>query len=85
MQDTQFLQGGLVQIANDLIIQPLTLLAALGFLIYRASVRDVYKRQIEILRKEEFREFSESVPAEPALAARSAPALSGERAKVSLS
>ena len=38
MQDTQFLQGGLVQIANDLIIQPLTLLAALGFLIYRASV-----------------------------------------------
>jgi len=35
--------------------------------------------KIEILRKEEFREFSESVPAEPALAARSAPALSGER------
>ena len=38
MQDTQFLQGGLVQIANDLIIQPLTLLGALGFLVYKASV-----------------------------------------------
>ena len=42
MQDTQFLQGGLVQIANDLIIQPLTLLAALGFLIYRASVSEQF-------------------------------------------
>lgn len=42
MQDTQFLQGGLVQIANDLIIQPLTLLAALGFLIYRASVNEQF-------------------------------------------
>lgn len=38
MQDTQFIQSGLVQIANDLIIQPLTLLSALGFLVYRASV-----------------------------------------------
>lgn len=42
MQDTQFLQGGLVQIANDLIIQPLTLLAALGFLVYRASVSEQF-------------------------------------------
>lgn len=38
MQDTQFIQSGLVQIANDLIIQPLTLLSALGFLVCRASV-----------------------------------------------
>ena len=38
MQDTQFLQGCLVQIANDLIIQPLTLFGALGFLVYKASV-----------------------------------------------
>lgn len=42
MQDTQFLQGGLVQIANDLIIQPLTLLAALGYLVYKASVSDQF-------------------------------------------
>lgn len=42
MQDTQFLQGGLVQIANDLIIQPLTLLAALGFLVYKASVSEQF-------------------------------------------
>lgn len=42
MQDTQFLQGGLVQIANDLIIQPLTLLAALGFLVYKASMSEQF-------------------------------------------
>lgn len=42
MQDTQFLQGGLVQIANDLIIQPMTLLGALSYLIYEASVSEQF-------------------------------------------
>lgn len=42
MQDTQFLQTGLIQISNDLIIQPLTLLAALGYLIYQSCVSEQF-------------------------------------------
>lgn len=39
MGDTQMLQAVMVRVSNDLVIQPLTLLSALGFLIY-ASVQD---------------------------------------------
>lgn len=34
IHQTQFLQEGIMSIANDLVIQPLTLLAALGYLVY---------------------------------------------------
>lgn len=39
IHDTQFLQEGMMNIAADLIIQPLTLLAAMGYLVY-ASVKN---------------------------------------------
>ena len=36
MHDTQFLQEGVMQVANDMILQPMTLLGALGYLVYKA-------------------------------------------------
>lgn len=37
MHDTQFLQEGVLQVANDLILQPMTMMGALGYLIYKAN------------------------------------------------
>lgn len=37
MHDTQFLQEGVLQVANDLVLQPMTMLGALGYLVYKAS------------------------------------------------
>lgn len=42
MHDTQFLQEGIIQVTNDLIIQPLTLLGALGFIVYASSKSDQF-------------------------------------------
>lgn len=40
IHDTQFLQESMINVAADLIIQPLTLLAALGYLIYASCKND---------------------------------------------
>ena len=42
MGDTASLQDGLIQVTNDLIIQPLTLLSALAYLIYRSFVSEQF-------------------------------------------
>ncbi len=42
MQDTQLIQTVIIQVTNDLVIQPLTLLAALGYLMYESSVNSQF-------------------------------------------
>ncbi len=42
MQDTQFIQNAMIQVTNDLVIQPLTLMAALGYLVYQSSVNSQF-------------------------------------------
>lgn len=37
MHDTQFLQEGVLQVANDLVLQPMTMVGAMGYLVYKAS------------------------------------------------
>ena len=40
IQYTQMLQGGMVMVMNNLVVQPLTLLSAVGFLAYNAIVNE---------------------------------------------
>lgn len=42
MNDTQFLQEGIIQVTNDLVIQPLILSGALGYLIYASSKNEQF-------------------------------------------
>ncbi|MEG1258630.1 MAG: ABC transporter ATP-binding protein [Akkermansia sp.] len=42
MNDTQFVQNGILSVACDLIIQPVTILGALGYICYQASKNDQF-------------------------------------------